>query len=164
MEANVIIARGKDGVVRAFHNSCSHRGVALVCKERGNSLTFRCPYHAWMYRVDGSLSAIPAEQDFPQIDKASNGLSPIHLDIWNGFIFLNFAEEPEVTLSEFLSGLDKMLDGAPFDQFPVYMQVTDEIDCNWKNLVNAFNEGYHVAVLHQKTLRPAVIPKEKPAS
>src|SRR3546814_9699308 len=55
-----------------------------------------------------------------------------------------------------------MLDGAPFDQFPFYMQVTTEIDCNWKNLVNAFNEGYHVAVLHQKTLRSAVVPKENP--
>src|SRR3546814_6254043 len=82
-----------------------------------------------------------------------NGLAPIHLDIWNGFISLNFADTPEVSLREFLAGLDVMLDGAPFDQFPFYMQVTTEIDCNWKNLVNAFNEGYHVAVLHQKTDR-----------
>ena len=162
LDASVIIARGKDGIVRAFHNSCSHRGVALVCQNRGNALTFRCPYHAWTYRVDGSLSAIPAEQDFPQIDKAENGLAPIHLDIWNGFIFLNFADEPEVSLIEFLGGLADMLDGAPFEQFPTYVQVTDEIDCNWKNLVNAFNEGYHVAILHQKTLRQAVVPKENP--
>ena len=162
LDASVIIARGKDGIVRAFHNSCSHRGVALVCQNRGNALTFRCPYHAWTYRVDGSLSAIPAEQDFPQIDKAENGLAPIHLDIWNGFIFLNFADEPEVSLIEFLGGLADMLDGAPFEQFPAYVQVTDEIDCNWKNLVNAFNEGYHVAILHQKTLRQAVVPKENP--
>lgn len=162
LKASVIIARGKDGAVRAFHNTCSHRGVALVCQDRGNALTFRCPYHAWVYRADGTLSAIPAEQDFPHVDKAASGLARIHLETWAGFIFLNFAEEPEVTLSEFLAGLDVMLDGAPFDQFPFCIRVTDEIDCNWKNLVNAFNEGYHVAVLHSKTLRPAVVPKENP--
>ncbi|OYX64552.1 MAG: hypothetical protein B7Y89_02795 [Novosphingobium sp. 32-60-15] len=162
LKASVIIARGKDGKVRAFHNTCSHRGVALVCQDRGNALTFRCPYHAWIYRIDGSLSAIPAEQDFPHVDKAANGLAPIHLDTWAGFIFLNFADEPEATLPEFLAGLDTMLDGAPFDQFPFSIQVSDEIDCNWKNLVNAFNEGYHVAVLHNKTLRAAVVPKDNP--
>ena len=162
LEASVIISRGKDGKVRAFHNQCAHRGVALVCQERGNALTFRCPYHAWVYRADGSLSAIPSEKDFPHVDKDENGLAQIRLETWNGFIFLNFAEEPEVTLHQFLAGLDDMLEGAPFEQFPFYMQVTDEIDCNWKNLVNAFNEGYHVAVLHQKTLRPAVVPKENP--
>ena len=162
LDATVIIVRGKDGVIRAFHNTCSHRGVALVCQDRGNALTFRCPYHAWVYRIDGSLSAIPSEQDFPSVDRARNGLAPIHLDTWNGFVFLNFAAEPEASLREFLSGIDVMREGAPFDQFPFYMQVTDEIDCNWKNLVNAFNEGYHVSILHQKTLRPAVVPKENP--
>lgn len=162
LKANVVIARGKDGQVRAFHNACSHRGVALVCQPRGNTMTFRCPYHAWLYRIDGSLSAIPGEQDFPHVDKAANGLAGIHLDTWGGFIFLNFAPEPEVSLSQFLAGLDVMLDGAPFEQFPFCIRVTDEIDCNWKNLVNAFNEGYHVAVLHNKTLRPAVVPKDNP--
>jgi phenylpropionate dioxygenase-like ring-hydroxylating dioxygenase large terminal subunit len=162
LNASVVIARGKDGVIRAFHNTCSHRGVALVCQERGNALTWRCPYHAWTYRVDGSLSAVPSEHDFPHVDKSKNGLAGIHLDCWSGFIFLNFAETPEVSLREFLAGLDVMLDGAPFAQFPFFIRVTDEIDCNWKNLVNAFNEGYHVAILHQKTLRPAVVPKENP--
>jgi phenylpropionate dioxygenase-like ring-hydroxylating dioxygenase large terminal subunit len=162
LKASVLIARGKDGEVRAFHNACSHRGVALVCNDRGNTLVFRCPYHAWTYRIDGSLSTIPAEQDFPHVDKHANGLAPIHLEIWAGFIFLNFAETPELTLSEFLAGLDKMLEGAPFEQFPFSIEVTDEIDCNWKNLVNAFNEGYHVAILHNKTLRAAVVPKENP--
>jgi phenylpropionate dioxygenase-like ring-hydroxylating dioxygenase large terminal subunit len=162
LAASVIIARGKDGVVRAFHNACSHRGVALACQARGNALTLRCPYHAWTYGIDGTLRAVPSEQDFPHVDKATNGLAPVHLDMWNGFMFLNFADTPEVDLRTFLAGLDTMLDGAPFEQFPFYVQVSDEIDCNWKNLVNAFNEGYHVAILHQKTLREAVIPKENP--
>jgi phenylpropionate dioxygenase-like ring-hydroxylating dioxygenase large terminal subunit len=162
LNASVIIVRGQDGTVRAFHNACSHRGVALVCQEHGSASAFRCPYHAWTYGVDGALRAIASERDFPHVDKAKNGLTRIHLDIWNGFLFLNFAPEPEVTLREFLAGLDVLLDGAPFGDFPFYLKVTDEIDCNWKNLVNAFNEGYHVATLHQKTLRPQVIPAKNP--
>ncbi|MES2303726.1 MAG: RHO alpha subunit C-terminal catalytic domain-containing protein, partial [Pseudomonadota bacterium] len=55
-----------------------------------------------------------------------------------------------------------LLEGAPFGDFPFCVRVTDEIDCNWKNLVNAFNEGYHVAILHSKTLRAAVVPKDNP--
>jgi phenylpropionate dioxygenase-like ring-hydroxylating dioxygenase large terminal subunit len=162
VNASVVITRGKDDVVRAFHNTCSHRGVALVCQERGRSLTFRCPYHAWTYRIDGSLSSVPSEEDFPHVDKDKNGLASIHLEIWSGFIFLNFAAEPELTLREFLAGTDTLLDGAPFDQFPFFIEVTDEIDCNWKNLVNAFNEGYHVSILHSKTLRPAVVTSDNP--
>src|SRR3546814_4051056 len=83
LDANVIISRGKDGNVRAFHNTCSHRGVALVCQERGTALTFRCPYHAGTYRAAGSLNAVPSEKDFPHVDQEKNGLAPIHLDIWN---------------------------------------------------------------------------------
>jgi phenylpropionate dioxygenase-like ring-hydroxylating dioxygenase large terminal subunit len=160
--SSVVIVRGKDGVVRAFHNSCSHRGVALVCEEKGSASTFRCPYHAWVYGIDGMLRAVPSENDFPHVDKAKNGLTPVALDIWNGFIFLNFAERPEVPLREFLSGLDVLLDGMPFQDYPFHIKVVDEIDCNWKNLVNAFNEGYHVAILHKKTLYQQVIPRENP--
>lgn len=162
LQASVVIARGKDGIVRAFHNSCSHRGVALVCQERGTAAAFRCPYHAWTYGVDGSLRAIPSEKDFPHIDKSKSGLTPIHLDVWQGFIFLNFAPKPEASLHEFLAGLDTLLDGAPFGEFPFHIKVANEIGCNWKNLVNAFNEGYHVAVLHKKTLYPQVVPAENP--
>jgi phenylpropionate dioxygenase-like ring-hydroxylating dioxygenase large terminal subunit len=160
--ASVIITRNNDGKVRAFYNTCSHRGVALVCEAKGSAQTFRCPYHAWTYGNDGALRAVPSEKDFPHVDKSKNGLTPIHLDIWNGFVFLNFSPEPEATLKEFLAGLDVLLEGAPFTDFPFYLKVTDEIDCNWKNLVNAFNEGYHVAILHQKTLRAMVIPSENP--
>lgn len=162
LDASVVIVRGEDGVVRAFHNSCSHRGVALVCQERGSARSFRCPYHAWLYGIDGSLQAIPSMKDFPHVDKSRDGLAPIHLDIWAGFVFLNFAEEPEQSLHAFLAGLDELLDGAPFADFPFHLKVTDEVDCNWKNLVNAFNEGYHVSVLHDKTLRAPVVPPENP--
>ncbi|MDB5686991.1 MAG: hypothetical protein JWR77_1580 [Rhizorhabdus sp.] len=162
LDASVVIARGKDDVVRAFHNSCSHRGVALVCEAKGNALTFRCPYHAWVYGIDGALRAIPAEKEFPHVDKAQNGLTPIALDIWDGFVFLNFAETPETSLREFLAGLDTVLDGMPFEDYPFLIRYEEDAAANWKLLVNAFNEGYHIPFLHPKTLGPQLLTNDNP--
>lgn len=160
--ASVVITRAKDGIVRAFYNACSHRGVALVCEERGRALTFRCPYHAWTYGVDGSLRAIPSEVDFPHVDKAANGLTPIATDIWNGFIFLNFSETPETTLRDFLSGLGDVFDGMAFGDYPFLVRYEEEVAANWKLLINAFNEGYHIPFLHAKTLVPQLSTEDNP--
>jgi phenylpropionate dioxygenase-like ring-hydroxylating dioxygenase large terminal subunit len=162
LRASVVIVRGKDGEVRAFHNSCSHRGVALVCQLKGTASSFRCPYHGWLYGNDGALRGVPSEKDFPHVEKAANGLTPVALEMWNGFIFLNFSPVPDVTLREYLAGLDAVLDGMPFQDYPFQIKIRGDIDSNWKFLVNAFNEGYHVGILHKKTLYPQVIPPENP--
>ena len=98
LKAELIVVRGKDDVVRAFHNTCAHRGVPVVHQKKGTSATFRCPYHSWLYGADGKLRSIPAQENFPCVDKANSGLVPVNLDIWNGFIFVNFADEPEQSL------------------------------------------------------------------
>jgi phenylpropionate dioxygenase-like ring-hydroxylating dioxygenase large terminal subunit len=162
LDASIVITRGKDGIVRAFHNACSHRGVALVQEARGETLTFRCPYHAWTYGIDGALRAIPSEQDFPQIDKAKNGLAPVAIDIWNGFLFVNLAEAPETTLAEFLAGMDTALGGMPFHDYPFLIRYEEDVAANWKLLVNAFNEGYHIPFLHPKTLGPQLLTDDNP--
>jgi phenylpropionate dioxygenase-like ring-hydroxylating dioxygenase large terminal subunit len=162
LRASVIIVRGKDGAVRAFHNSCSHRGVALVCEARGNAATFRCPYHAWLYGIDGTLRGVPSEKDFPHVDKAANGLTPIALEIWNGFIFLNFSPVPEMTLREYLAGLDVVLEGMAFQDYPFLIRYEEDVASNWKLLVNAFNEGYHIQFLHPKTLGPQLLTPDNP--
>jgi phenylpropionate dioxygenase-like ring-hydroxylating dioxygenase large terminal subunit len=162
LNASVVIVRGADDVVRAFHNTCSHRGVALVCQEHGSADSFRCPYHAWTYGIDGALNAIPSQVDFPHVDPAKNGLTPISLDIWNGFIFLNFDPAPKVGLREFLGGLDELYDGMPFEDYPFYIRVKDEVEANWKILMNAFGEGYHVPILHRKTLFSQVVTRDNP--
>lgn len=162
LKATVVIARGKDGVVRAFHNACSHRGVALVCESAGNTLTFRCPYHAWTYGIDGSLRAIPSEQDFPHVDKAANGLAAIHLAIWNGFVFLNFADEPEMDFATFMAGMDDVYEGMNFADYPATIHYQEDVAANWKLLINAFNEGYHIPFLHLKTLVPQLLTDDNP--
>ena len=161
-DASVIVARGKDGVLRAFYNTCSHRGVALVCAARGHARTFRCPYHAWTYGNDGSLRAIPAEQDFPDVDKATNGLTAIALESWNGFIFLNFQPEPELSFKDFMAGLDEVFAGMNFGDYAFTIRYEEQVAANWKLLVNAFNEGYHIPFLHARTLVPQLVTSDNP--
>jgi len=162
VKAELIVARGKDDVIRAFYNSCAHRGVPVVYKEKGTALTFRCPYHSWLYGVDGTLRAIASEEQFPCVDKASNGLVPVSLDIWNGFIFVNFDPEPAQSLTEFLGGLGELHGTLPFERYPFYVRADYDVASNWKSGMNTFSEGYHITTAHSRTLTPQIVTKTNP--
>lgn len=159
---SMIIAHGEDGVIRVFHNSCSHRGVALVCEFAGSAKTFQCPYHAWLYGNDGALRGIPGAADFPDLDKAEHGLTPIRHEVWNGFIFVNLAAEPLQTLDEYLGEFGTMFADVPFQDYPHAVEMTQTIDANWKSIVDAFNESYHIFSLHRKTLGESVVNEGNP--
>ena len=98
----------RDGEVRAFHNICRHRGNKLVWNDMpleetsGTCRQFTCKYHGWRYDLDGTLTFVQQEGEFFDLDKSRYGLVPVHCDVWEGFIFVNFAEEPEQSLREFL--------------------------------------------------------------
>jgi phenylpropionate dioxygenase-like ring-hydroxylating dioxygenase large terminal subunit len=158
----LLVVRGKDGVVRAFYNTCSHRGSIVVNQRRGSSLTFRCPYHSWLYGADGQLRAIPAEEQFPCVDKAKNGLAPITLDIWNGFIFLNFDLEPKQTLRAFLGGLGELHETLPFDRYKFHTRTVSDFQSNWKSGMHSFSEGYHITTVHAQTLTPQIVTRGNP--
>ena len=153
-----LIIRGKDGVIRAFHNLCTHRGNKLVPgnddekfgKARGHALT--CRFHAWTFNSDGSLRAAARQDRFANFDKSCLGLKPIHCDIWEGFIFLNLDETPRWTLAEFLGGLGEHYGGFPYGEATTTYRYSTVLECNWKVCMYAFAEGYHVATIHQNTL------------
>jgi phenylpropionate dioxygenase-like ring-hydroxylating dioxygenase large terminal subunit len=161
LKAEALIVRGKDNRIRAFHNSCPHRGSALVREKEGTRHAFVCPYHAWSFSADGTCLAITAAEYFPDLDKAKIGLTKIHADIWNGFIFLNFDERPRQSLSEYLGAFGELYAEIPFHDFKYCVQSVQDIDTNWKCLLDAFNESYHVSVLHKKTL-PQVPTRTNP--
>jgi phenylpropionate dioxygenase-like ring-hydroxylating dioxygenase large terminal subunit len=152
LKAQALIVRGKDNQIRAFHNSCPHRGAALVREPEGTKSLFVCPYHAWSFGADGRCIAITAAEYFPQVDKATIGLTPIRLEVWNGFIFLNFAVEPEQSLAEYLGAFGELYGEVPFHEFKYGIESVQDIGTNWKCLIDAFNESYHVGVLHKNTL------------
>jgi len=96
---SLLIVRGRDEQIRGFYNVCRHRGSRICDDEQGVARsTFRCPYHAWNYKLDGTLVTTPMiEKD--EIDRDATSLWPVHVDVWAGFVFVNLSlEEPRPLL------------------------------------------------------------------
>jgi Rieske 2Fe-2S family protein len=154
--ASVIVVRGRDGEVRAFHNICRHRGNKLAWNDdprqetHGVCRQFTCKYHGWRYDLDGTLAYVQQESEFFDLDKARHGLLPVHCDVWAGFVFVNFAEEPAQSLREFLGPMVTDLEGYPFDRMTARFGYRTNIAANWKLFMDAFQEFYHAPVLHAK--------------
>ncbi|MDB5686689.1 MAG: hypothetical protein JWR77_1278, partial [Rhizorhabdus sp.] len=122
----------------------------------------RCPYHSWLYGADGSLRSIPFAENFPAVDKVKHGLTPIALDIWNGFIFINFDPAPDQTLREYLGGLGDLHETLPFDRYAFHSRSTVEFAANWKAGMHTFSEGYHITTAHARTLTPQIVTRDNP--
>jgi glycine betaine catabolism A len=151
---SIVVVRGSDGRVRAFHNICRHRGNKLVWNDyprdetSGTCRQFACKYHGWRYDLDGTLSFVQQEGEFFDLDKNDYGLVPVHCDVWNGFIFVNLADQPDQNLPEFLGPMITSLDGYPFDKMTERWYFRAEVGANWKLYMDAFQEFYHAPILH----------------
>lgn len=150
-KASVVIVRGSDGAVRAFHNICRHRGNALVPEGSSGSKTrFSCSFHGWTWNINGALLGVTDPSQFVDIDKETLHMLPIHCDVWNGQIFLNFEHEPRMTLREWLGELADGYDDY-FDKQHKLSSHRFELEANWNLGVNAFTEGYHTMYIHRNT-------------
>jgi phenylpropionate dioxygenase-like ring-hydroxylating dioxygenase large terminal subunit len=145
-----LIVRGKDGVVRAFHNICRHRGSRVVADNQGtckNALV--CPFHGWVYNLDGTLRGAARPGSFPELDKAEFGLTPLELEIWMGLIFVRFRKGPQPSVAELLKPFEAELGHYGIaDMEPSYGIWTQTSPVNWKSVRDVDNEGYHVAMAH----------------
>ena len=154
--ASVLVIRDSDGVVRGFHNVCSHRSNRLVADERGScrGLLF-CRFHNWAYSDRGELIRVPEEENFFGLDKRDHGLTPVDIDIWEGFIFVHLTPDPGETLREYLGGVADRLDGCPFHEMKLSQVYRVEERANWKVVLDAQNEVYHLPYQHRRTLGTA---------
>ncbi|MDE2403190.1 MAG: aromatic ring-hydroxylating dioxygenase subunit alpha [Sphingomonadales bacterium] len=162
LDQSWIVARGQDGKLRGFVNACRHRGNAL-CEGKGHAGRFTCQYHMWTYGLDGRLLAVARPDLVPDIDKAEHTLVEVPVDTFAGFIFLNPDRDAQ-PLAEFMTR-DVMEGLAPYkldEMTPVGMDVREELDCNWKVVMDAFSEGYHILGVHPELL--AVIDLEPAAA
>jgi len=151
-KALVLITRDKDDNIRAFHNVCSHRLNMLVTESSGKRSIFNCRYHNWTYRNNGDCTGIPDIKNFFGVDKKQCGLTPIHCDVWQGFIFINLQAEPEVTLREFLGPYAEAYEGFPYPFADNAYVIESNLNVNWKQIADAFAESYHVAAIHPATI------------
>ncbi|WP_242443547.1 SRPBCC family protein [Sphingobium sp. LB126] len=157
-DASVLIVRGKDGQIRAFHNVCTHRGNKVVPttgfetfgRSRANVVT--CRFHGWVFSTDGPLRSVPMKEKFGKLDTACLGLREIHCDIWEGFVFINFDAEPAQSLTEYLGDFGKLFGGYPYAESTTAFRYSTVLNCNWKVAHYAFSEGYHVPTIHAGSL------------
>lgn len=159
---SVIVVRGDDGRVRAFHNTCTHRGNRLVRAERGRARGFQCDFHGWTYDCNGRIAHVTDEAQFFDLDKSRLGLSEVHLQTWRGFLFVNFAREPAQTLEQSLGTFTEDLAPFPFDDMLCVGRYRYDVKANWKVTMNAFQEGYHVAFVHKRSAPDAFTGGDNP--
>lgn len=143
----LVVVRGLDGSIRAFRNACRHRGMQLA-DGSGCTKIFRCNYHGWAYRLDGRLEYVPHEYGFPDLDKNSNGLVPVHeVEIRSGLVFIT-QDEPVG-----LGALDSLPDLLAENQ--VLFDSSESVeDINWKLTAEGTLEGYHIKPTHPESFYP----------
>ncbi len=156
LNTSLIISRGRDGVVRAFYNMCTHRGNKLLWDENsqqevcGNARRFQCKYHGWQFDPEGNLRFVNKEQWFFDIDKSDYGLVPVGCDSWEGFIFVNLDPTNTVALREHVAPFADGLAGYPFNEMTQTFWFTCEARANWKIFSDSMVEQYHGNTLHYK--------------
>lgn len=147
---NIIVTRGSDGEIHAWHNTCRHRGSVLCTKASGHFRNGRiiCPYHTWTYSLDGNLVATPGRLETDDFHPAEFSLFGIHTDTWQGFIFVNLDDEPTAKLDEFLGDEKQYLANWPLADMRSVHQENHPVNCNWKIFWENYSECYHCPRLH----------------
>ena len=150
-DETIAIVRDDRAPLHAFHNACLHRGRRLAegCGSFADG-TIRCPYHGWCYALDGRLVDVPDRADFTDLPDDLT-LRPVNVETWGGFVFVNLDANAE-PLADFLDPLPKLLAPYHLEETRLRASLTTIIDANWKAVVDAFNEGYHVQGLHPQIL------------
>ena len=152
----VFLIRDKDGTVKAFHNACRHRCLKLIDRPGNAGPRIRCPYHSWVYALDGRLLSTPffggPDQHIPEgFDTTAHGLVPVHCEVWHDWIFVNLDPEPE-PFAEYVAPLaTRLSDIDVANAQPVAILDFGEVHTNWKLLMENFIEPYHVQFVHSTT-------------
>ncbi len=149
----ILVTRTASDSVQGFYNVCQHRGNRLVSNERGNATNFRCAYHAWTYDLDGALKIVPYEERFAAgVPCEERSLKKVHTEVWDGFVFVSLAAEPEPLL-DYLGPVVDHLAAYRFADMTLTEDQTVHHRCNWKAVVDNFSELYHVDFLHPQHRR-----------
>lgn len=147
----IFLVRGQDGALRCFANYCRHRGSLLLQGEGNCGARIMCPYHAWSYFSDGRLYGCPDMADAEGFDRRENGLVPLHLDTWAGFVFANFAADPKPLLDH-LGDLPQRMASHKLDRMRCVWKVRLDVGCNWKLILENAMETYHTGTVHRDTV------------
>jgi len=142
----IIVIRGADGVVHAFHNVCRHRGSRLCTSDKGKVAKLVCHYHQWTYELDGRLLFAGTEMG-ADFDMKQYGLKPVHVKTSGGYIFISLAQTPP-PIDEFLATLNHYMEPYDMENTKVAVQTTLMEKANWKLVLENNRECYHCGGSH----------------
>ena len=145
----ILMVRQTDGRVKAFYNVCQHRGNPLVEGDKGNVKRFVCKYHSWAYMPDGELNFAPDREDFPEGNPCGKvRLAELACETFAGFVWVNM--DPQCpSLRSFLGPIWDEWEARHIDTWRRTMARSAWLPCNWKVVLDKFNESYHVPTVHQ---------------
>lgn len=146
----ILVVRNKTGQLSAFSNVCLHRGVALVEPGCGHKRAFSCPFHGWTYSLDGRLIMAPRMEDTACFNLAERRLPEIQVGQWHGWIFVNF-DPVARSLDQHVQALEKDFAFLRQDECRLGITTINEVQCNWKLVVENIIDLYHVNLVHKST-------------
>ena len=153
-DQSIVIVRGADGTLRAFHNVCLHRGTRLV-EGRGSvgeQGVLRCTFHAWSWDTDGTLAHVPCRWDFPEVRDDEYRLRAVQVDTWDGWVFVNL-DRHAPSLRDYLGEtVVRHFERWPRGERFVAAHVGKVLPANWKVATAAFIETYHVMGTHPESV------------
>ncbi|MDH4070780.1 MAG: aromatic ring-hydroxylating dioxygenase subunit alpha [Ignavibacteria bacterium] len=148
-DESIIVVRDDRGTIRAHFNVCRHRGTRICEREQGQfgSGDIQCPYHAWRYRLDGTLKAAPLMNETPSFDMSDYPLHSAHVGLWGGFVFISLAEDP-VPFETEMAGLIGRFEEWHLPELRIAHTIKYELKCNWKLILQNYQECYHCPGVH----------------
>jgi phenylpropionate dioxygenase-like ring-hydroxylating dioxygenase large terminal subunit len=153
----LLLVRGRQGEINVLLNVCRHRGARIVAGEeevcRKHALV--CPYHNWTYDLSGALRGVPGADAFPNLDKSGRGLRRLPSEVRHGLIWAILdPQQTAIDVGGFLGGIDDDLAAMNLAPHRFYRQHACRRKTNWKLVMDAFQEFYHIKRLHARTIGP----------
>lgn len=150
---SVVVVRGDDAQIRGFHNVCRHRAMRLVEGPQGCAKKFVCPYHAWTYETDGRLTGVPMRRDYPALKLEENGLAPVEIELWRGFVFVRL-EGDGPSVATMMAPYDAEIAPYRFEEMRTLSPIRSrERAVNWKNVGDNYSDNLHIPVAHDGLTR-----------
>lgn len=150
---SILVVRNNEGAIKAYHNSCLHRGTKLrPSNDIGSATELRCPYHGWTWSLDGALVRTPCAWDLPHVKPEDYRLPEVQVALWGGFVFINMDPEAEPFERYAKTLIEHFKDWKLEDRY-VELHIEKELYANWKASQEAFMENYHTHETHPQLMQ-----------
>ena len=149
---DILVVRQKDNSIKAFYNTCMHRGAPVVRDKKGSTKLLRCQYHSWAYDLSGNLIKVPDMRDFKDFDISCKGLKKVYCDTWDGWVYISLSKTDPGSLIDFLNPVAQELECFNSSELITVYKKTVTVKANWKTCLDAFMEVYHAPTIHKDTV------------